>query len=119
MANTVPAVIPCVTPPEPVEEQPVTLEEAQGAVENIEAKASSVFFASSASRPIKRSTPPQPVSAAEAERRRLAVNADRSAARLTSNRACAPPGGEPFGHAGRSRRVVLLGRLDRQTHVVN
>ena len=36
MANTVPAVIPCVTPPEPVQEQLVTLEEAQGAVENIE-----------------------------------------------------------------------------------
>jgi hypothetical protein len=88
MANTVPAVIPCVTPPEPVEEQLVTLEEAQGAVEILSrAKASSVFFASSASRSIKRSTPPQPVSAAEADagwrqRRPLA-------------------GGEPLrGHAG-------------------
>jgi len=48
--------------------------------------------------PPAESTPPQPVSAAEAERRRLAVNADRSAYQQQGLR---PAGGEPWrGHVG-------------------
>jgi len=67
-------------------------------IEDLRAACAKPVGAARPAAPPAESTPPQPVSAAEAERRRLAVNADRSAYQQQGLR---PAGGEPWrGHVG-------------------